>query len=80
MNVPVPPPALCDAVESTSLTQWLTSLGNHVIEGETLLELSTDKVGTGIGSPGSVVLMEFRSEADRLISSMDPSTSGHPLR
>lgn len=68
MNIPVPLPALGEAVESATISQWLKSLGDQVIEGEPLVEVSTDKVDTEIDSPATGVLIEIRSEADSAVN------------
>lgn len=67
MNIPVPLPALGEAVESATISHWLKSLGDEVVEGEPLVEVSTDKVDTEIESPTAGVLVEIRSETDSVV-------------
>jgi len=52
-------PALGDAVEGATISQWLKSVREPVVLGEPIVEVSTDKVDREIESPVSGVLAEI---------------------
>jgi pyruvate/2-oxoglutarate dehydrogenase complex dihydrolipoamide acyltransferase (E2) component len=45
-------------VEAT-LTAWLKSVGDHVVEGEEIAEIATDKVDTALESPVTGTIVEI---------------------
>ncbi|MDR0959848.1 MAG: hypothetical protein LBM23_05755, partial [Propionibacteriaceae bacterium] len=46
MSTEVTLPHLGESVNEATVSRWLKQVGDHVEEGEALLEVSTDKVDT----------------------------------
>ncbi|AUN43167.1 dihydrolipoyllysine succinyltransferase [Tsukamurella tyrosinosolvens] len=61
-------PPLGEAVEQATVARWLKEVGDTVIAGEPLLEVSTDKVDTEVPSPASGVLREILVPDDSVVS------------
>lgn len=59
MSVPVILPALGEAITTATISQWLKSVGDVVVIGEPLVEVSTDKVDTEIDALADGVLTEI---------------------
>ncbi len=58
-------PLLGESVTDATVTKWLKSTGDKVVEYEPVLEVNTDKVDTEIPSPTSgVILAEFAKEGE----------------
>jgi 2-oxoglutarate dehydrogenase E2 component (dihydrolipoamide succinyltransferase) len=51
-------PTLGETVSDGIVTRWLKSVGDTVVAGEPLLEVSTDKVEMEIEAPASGVLLK----------------------
>jgi 2-oxoglutarate dehydrogenase E2 component (dihydrolipoamide succinyltransferase) len=51
-------PTLGETVSDGIVTRWLKSVGDTVVAGESLLEVSTDKVEMEIEAPASGVLLK----------------------
>lgn len=62
MPVAVTLPELGDSVGEAIISRWLRFPGDHVTEGEALLEVSTDKVDTEISAPASGRLTDVRTQ------------------
>ncbi|MGI8887676.1 MAG: 2-oxoglutarate dehydrogenase, E2 component, dihydrolipoamide succinyltransferase, partial [Nocardioidaceae bacterium] len=60
-------PALGESVTEGTVTQWLKSVGDEVAVDEALLEVSTDKVDTGIPSPVAGTLLEIKADEDETV-------------
>jgi pyruvate/2-oxoglutarate dehydrogenase complex dihydrolipoamide acyltransferase (E2) component len=59
MSIQVVMPQLGEAVLEATITKWLKTTGESVIENEPLVEVNTDKVDTEVPSPASGVLLEI---------------------
>ena len=59
--------------EEITIGAWSKNKGDHVDEGETLVEALTDKVNAEIPSPVSGVLQEL------LLNEGDPVKPGQPI-
>jgi pyruvate/2-oxoglutarate dehydrogenase complex dihydrolipoamide acyltransferase (E2) component len=62
-----------EGAEEITIGVWSKQKGDHVDEGETLLEALTDKVNAEIPSPVSGVVEEL------LLSEGDPVKPGQPI-
>jgi pyruvate/2-oxoglutarate dehydrogenase complex dihydrolipoamide acyltransferase (E2) component len=62
-----------EGAEEITIGAWSKHLGEHVDEGETLLEALTDKVNAEIPSPVSGVIEEL------LLKEGDPVKPGQPI-
>jgi 2-oxoisovalerate dehydrogenase E2 component (dihydrolipoyl transacylase) len=62
-----------EGAEEITIGAWSKKEGDHVDEGETLLEALTDKVNAEIPSPVSGVVEEL------LLSEGDPVKPGQPI-
>ncbi len=62
-----------EGAEEITIGAWSKKPGDHVQEGETLLEAQTDKVNAEIPSPVSGVVEEL------LLREGDPVTPGQPI-
>ncbi len=84
MPVTVTMPDLGDSVTEATISRWLHSEGDHVEEGQPLLEVSTDKVDSEIPAPASGTLTIVQAaEGDihpvgAVLASIDESS--RPLR
>jgi pyruvate/2-oxoglutarate dehydrogenase complex dihydrolipoamide acyltransferase (E2) component len=67
MKTKVFAPSIGEGVDELSLVAWKKKAGDAVSEGESLIEVESDKVLTEIPSPASGVLLELLAEAgDRI--------------
>jgi len=62
-----------EGAEEITIGAWTKRKGDHVAEGETLLEVLTDKVNAEIPSPVSGVIEEL------LLQEGDPVIPGQPV-
>ncbi|HET8993021.1 MAG TPA: 2-oxo acid dehydrogenase subunit E2 [Rhodococcus sp. (in: high G+C Gram-positive bacteria)] len=60
-------PSLGENVTEATITRWLKSVGDSVVEGEALLEVATDKVDTEIPSPTTGTLVELLAAEDAVV-------------
>ena len=60
-------PVLGESVTEGTVIEWRKSVGDAVAEGETLLEVTTDKVDVEIPAPASGVLTAIRAGAGVLV-------------
>lgn len=60
-------PALGESVSEGTVSSWLKAVGDEVEEGETLLEVATDKVDTEIPAPASGTVLEIRVAEDETV-------------
>lgn len=63
-SIDVTVPSLGEGVTRATVADWLAAPGERVTEGETLLELMTDKVHVEVPSPASGVLAEILHGAE----------------
>jgi len=52
------------AMEEAVLVRWLVSIGDQVMEGESVAEIETDKVTVEITSPANGFMAEMLAEPD----------------
>ena len=57
-------PRLGSSMRSGVVTRWLRAEGDHVAEGEPLVEISTDKVDTEVAAPATGRLLRIVAAAD----------------
>ena len=62
-----------EGAEEITVGAWSKKKGDHVAEGETLMEVLTDKVNAEIPSPVSGVVQEL------LLEEGDPVRPGQPI-
>ena len=62
-----------EGADEITIGAWIKKKGDHVDEGETLLEALTDKVNAEIPSPVSGVVEEL------LLAEGDPVKPGQPI-
>jgi len=51
-------PQLASTMESGTIVKWLKQVGDEVVEGEPIIEITTDKVDVEVESPASGVLLK----------------------
>jgi len=61
-------PELGESVAEGTISRWLKNVGDSVAEGDSLLEVSTDKVDTEVPSPVAGTLLEIKVPADGVAS------------
>jgi len=64
-DVIIPRLGSSDETDEVKILRWLEQVGDHVDEGEGLLEIATDKVPVDIKAPSAVVLLEQKAEEDQ---------------
>jgi 2-oxoglutarate dehydrogenase E2 component (dihydrolipoamide succinyltransferase) len=57
-----------ETVDEGTVNVWHKAVGDHVTEGEPLLEIGTDKVDADIPAPASGVLAEIRVAQDETVA------------
>ncbi len=55
-------PVLGEGIEKASVSYWHRSIGEHIKEGEDLIELVTDKATFNMPSPATGVLKEILAQ------------------
>ena len=68
MDKPIVMPQLGNEIEEAQIDGWTKAVGDSVIEGETLLTITTPKLTMEIPAPASGTLKEIRVAADDLAS------------
>lgn len=68
MPMPVQMSTLGESVTEATITRWLKSEGDAVAIDELLLEVSTDKVDTEVGSPAAGVLVKIDAHEDDTVA------------
>ena len=58
-----------ESVQEGTVLEWHKQVGDQVAEGETLVEISTDKVDAEIPSPVAGVVAEILAEPDETVQS-----------
>ena len=58
-----------ESVQEGTVLEWHKQVGDEVAEGETLVEISTDKVDAEIPSPVAGVVAEILAEPDETVQS-----------
>ena len=64
MYVDIIVPEVGDGVTQATISEWLISVGDHVVEGETIVEIMTDKAAFEVPSPAYGILKEIVIESD----------------
>jgi 2-oxoglutarate dehydrogenase E2 component (dihydrolipoamide succinyltransferase) len=72
MHTEISVPNLPESVQDATLLDWRKAPGDSVIQGETLLELETDKVILDIPAPASGILKQILRSKGELVTSGDP--------
>src|SRR5690348_5396911 len=54
-------PRLSDSMEEGTITQWLVKPGDHVAEGQPLVEVETDKASVVYEAQAAGVVLELRA-------------------
>src|SRR5215208_369745 len=62
-------PQMGESVQEGTVLEWHKQVGDQVAEGETLVEISTDKVDAEIPSPVAGVVAEILAEPDETVQS-----------
>src|SRR5947209_7017828 len=62
-------PQMGESVQEGTVLEWLKQVGDAVTEGDTLVEISTDKVDAEIPAPASGTLVEILAEPDEVVRS-----------
>jgi 2-oxoglutarate dehydrogenase E1 component len=62
-------PQMGESVQEGTVLEWHKRVGDQVSEGETLVEISTDKVDAEIPSPVTGVVTEILAEPDQTVQS-----------
>jgi 2-oxoglutarate dehydrogenase E1 component len=62
-------PQMGESVQEGTVLDWHRQVGEEIAEGDTLVEISTDKVDAEIPSPVSGVVAEILAEPDETVSS-----------
>jgi len=55
-------PQLAATMERGTIVQWLKQVGDEVVEGEAIMEITTDKVDIEVESPASGVLLKLLAD------------------
>jgi 2-oxoglutarate dehydrogenase E1 component len=66
-TVQVTLPAMGESVNEGTVLEWLKAEGDEVEVGETLVEISTDKVDAEIPSPAAGILLKIHAEAGETV-------------
>lgn len=61
-------PDVGEGIHEGVITEWMVSVGDNVNEGDSLLEVETDKVTTEIPSPRTGKILELKAEDGDLIN------------
>jgi multifunctional 2-oxoglutarate metabolism enzyme len=72
-TVDVTLPAMGESVAEGIVARWIKAVGDPVVEGETVAEVTTDKVDVEVPAPASGTLAEI------LVSEGEPAAVGSPL-
>src|SRR5947209_12308399 len=62
-------PQMGESVQEGTVLEWVKQVGDPVAEGETIVEISTDKVDAEIPAPASGTLVEVLAEPDETVRS-----------
>src|SRR5947209_8651723 len=62
-------PQMGESVQEGTVLEWLKQVGDPVAEGETIVEISTDKVDAEIPAPAAGTLVEILAEPDQVVRS-----------
>ncbi len=52
-------PQLASTMENGTIVKWLKNVGDEVVEGEAIMEITTDKVDVEVESPASGILLKI---------------------
>ena len=80
--VEVTMPEMGESVTEGTVLEWHVSVGDTIEEGDTLVEVSTDKVDAEVPSPVTGTVTELRAEVDdeiaigAVLAVIDPDASG----
>lgn len=71
MKIDVRIPATSDEVQEFYLAEWLTSVGQTVVPGQVVAELTTDKAIVEIEAPAAGTLVAQHAEVDQRMAPGD---------
>jgi pyruvate/2-oxoglutarate dehydrogenase complex dihydrolipoamide acyltransferase (E2) component len=66
-TVQIEMPAMGESVTEGTVLEWLKQEGDFVTEGETIVEVSTDKVDAEVPAPDSGTLPETLHDPDDVV-------------
>jgi pyruvate dehydrogenase E2 component (dihydrolipoamide acetyltransferase) len=67
MAITIVMPQLASTMESGTIVKWLKQVGEEVVEGEAIIEITTDKVDVEVESPASGILLKIMAnEGDEI--------------
>ena len=66
-TVQIEMPAMGESVTEGTVLEWHKQEGDHVEEGETLVEVSTDKVDAEVPSPATGTLTKILKDPDDVV-------------
>ncbi|MCL1801660.1 MAG: 2-oxoglutarate dehydrogenase, E2 component, dihydrolipoamide succinyltransferase, partial [Promicromonosporaceae bacterium] len=61
-------PELGESVAEGTVSRWIKNVGDTVVVGDPLLEVSTDKVDTEVPSPVAGVLQQILAPVDSVVA------------
>jgi len=64
MYIDIIVPEVGDGVTQATISEWINSVGDPVDEGETIVEIMTDKAAFEVPSPATGILKEIVIESD----------------
>jgi len=64
MYIDIIVPEVGDGVTQATVCEWINSVGDLVVEGETIVEIMTDKAAFEVPSPATGILKEIMVEED----------------
>ena len=81
-TVEIQMPAMGESVTEGVVLEWHVSEGDEVTEGDTVVEVSTDKIDAEVPAPASGVIGKIMAQVDdtvavgQVLAQLDPNGSG----
>ncbi|MDW3094477.1 MAG: 2-oxoglutarate dehydrogenase complex dihydrolipoyllysine-residue succinyltransferase [Gammaproteobacteria bacterium] len=69
MTIDIKIPEFSESISEGTISTWVKNVGDHVVEGETLVEIETDKVVLEIPAPASGVIEKIAKSENETVSS-----------
>ncbi len=69
MNIDIKIPEFSESISEGTVSTWIRKVGDHVDEGETLVEIETDKVVLEIPSPATGVIEKIIKDENEIVNS-----------
>ena len=76
-------PAMGESVTEGTILEWHVAEGEEVTEGDTIVEVSTDKIDAEVPAPASGVITKIMAQPDdtvsvgQVLAQLDPNGSGN---